>query len=118
MERGRILILGNSKETTYELRNLLDNHRFELEIALSADVGRSILSERWMNLLIIHTELLDERSARLFEFMADRDIEIPILVVGEERQEVPGSRARRTGMSGSSRSPTRQRKCPSYIQAL
>jgi len=84
MERGRILIIGNSKESTYEIRNLLDNRRFELEIALSPEVGRTILSERWMNLLIIHTDLLDERSMKLFEFISDRDLEIPIMVVGEE----------------------------------
>ena len=35
MERGRILILGQSKEHTYEVRNLLDNRKFEIEIALS-----------------------------------------------------------------------------------
>jgi DNA-binding NtrC family response regulator len=87
MDRGRILIIGNSKETTYELRNMLDNRRFELEIALSPDVGKTILSERWMNLLIIHTELLDDRSAKLFEFIADRDLEIPIIVVGEEAKK-------------------------------
>jgi DNA-binding response OmpR family regulator len=84
MERGRILIVGNTKESTYEIRNLLDNRRFELEIALSPEVGRSILSERWMNLLIIHTELLDEKSLKLFEFLADREIDIPIMIVGEE----------------------------------
>jgi DNA-binding response OmpR family regulator len=87
MERGRILIIGNSKETTYEIRNLLDNRRFELEIALTPEVGRTILSERWMNLLIIHTELLDERSMKLFEFLADRDIEIPIMILGEEARK-------------------------------
>ena len=84
MERGRILIIGNSKESTYEIRNLLDSKRFELEIALTPDVGKTVLSERWMNLLIIHTDLLDERCVKLFEFIADRDIEIPILVVGED----------------------------------
>jgi len=87
MERGRILIVGNSKESTYEIRNILDNRRFELEIALSPEVGRSILAERWMNLLIIHTDLLDDRCEKLFEFIADRDIEIPILIVGEEAKK-------------------------------
>jgi len=90
MERGRILILGNSKETTYEIRNLLDNRRFELEIALTPEVGRSILSERWMNLLIVHTEMLDEKSAKFFEFLSDRDIDIPIMILGEEAEKFRG----------------------------
>ncbi len=87
MERGRILIVGGSKENAYEIRNLLDNRRFELEIALTPDVGKAVLSERWMNLLVIHTDLLDERSTKLFEFIADRDIEIPIMVVGEDAKK-------------------------------
>jgi DNA-binding NtrC family response regulator len=87
MERGRILIVGNSKESTYEIRNILDNHRFELEIALSPEVGKSILAERWMNLLIIHTDLLDERCEKLFEFIEDRDLDIPILIVGEDAKK-------------------------------
>ena len=87
MDRGRILILGNSKENTYEIRNLLDNRKFELEIALGPDIGKSILTERWMNLLIIHTEAIDERCSKLFEFLSDRDIEIPILIVGDEAKK-------------------------------
>ena len=87
MERGRILIVGGSKESTYEIRNLLDHRRFELEIALTPDVGKAVLAERWMNLLIIHTDLLDERCAKLFEYMADKDLEIPIMVVGEDAKK-------------------------------
>ena len=44
MDRGRILILGNSKESSFELRNLFDNHRFELEIALNKEIGKTVLS--------------------------------------------------------------------------
>jgi len=84
MERGRILIIGTTKESTYEIRNLLDNRRFELEIALTPEVGKNVLSERWMSLLIIHTELLDERSAKLLEFLNDRDIDIPVMILGEQ----------------------------------
>ena len=58
MERGRILILGQTKDSTYEIRNLLDNRRYELEIALSREVAKQILAQRRMDLLIIHTEML------------------------------------------------------------
>ena len=57
MERGRILILGQSKEHTYGVRNLLDNRKFEIEIALSVDVAKTILTQRYMNLLVLHTEI-------------------------------------------------------------
>ena len=88
MERGRILILGQTKENTYEIRNLLDHRRFELEIALSRDVGKQILSQRKMNLLILHTEAVTPEMQEFFEFLEDRRIDIPVFVVGEEASRV------------------------------
>jgi DNA-binding NtrC family response regulator len=117
MERGRILIVGNSKESTYEIRNLLDNHRFELEIALTPEVGKSVLAERWMNLLIIHTDLLDERSVKLFEFIEDRDLEIPIMIVGEDAKKYKEVLSPRAEM-GFFEKPYRTDELLNYIQAL
>jgi DNA-binding response OmpR family regulator len=88
MERGRILILGQTKENTYEIRNLLDSKKFELEIALSKDVGKQILSQRQMNLLIIHTEMLNSESPEFFEFLEERGIELPVMLLGEETQRL------------------------------
>jgi len=84
MDRGRILILGQSKESTYEIRKLLDNQRFELEIALSEDVGKQVLINRRMSLIMIHTEMLKESDEAFFSFLHERAIEIPVLVMGEE----------------------------------
>lgn len=90
MERGRILILGQTKENTYEIRNLLDNRQYELEIALSREVGKQILSQRRMNLLILHTEAIDAETTEFFEFLDDRGIEIPIFLLGEEAEKLGG----------------------------
>ncbi len=86
MQRGRILILGQTKENSYEIRNLLDNRRFELEIALNKEVGKTVLSTRMMDLLIVHTEAIDEEATEFFQYLHDRDIGIPVMVVGEEAQ--------------------------------
>ena len=88
MERGRILILGQTKENTYEIRNLLDSKRFELEIALSKDVGKLILSQRRMNLLILHTETIDAETQEFFEFLEERGIEIPVVLFGDEAKRL------------------------------
>ena len=88
MERGRILILGQTKESTYEIRHLLDNRAFELEIALSRDVGKQILSQRRMNLLILHTEAMSAETEEFFEFLEDRGIEIPVFLFGDEAQRI------------------------------
>lgn len=84
MHRGRILILGQTKENTYEIRNMLDNKSFELEIALSRETGKQILSQRRMSLLILHTEAIDGETEDFFEYLEDRGIEIPVLLFGEE----------------------------------
>ncbi|MBI4602871.1 MAG: hypothetical protein HY721_13015 [Planctomycetes bacterium] len=84
MDRGRILILGQTKENTYEIRNLLDNRHFELEIALSRELGKMVLAQRRMNLLVMHTEAIDGDMEEFFEFLEERGIDIPILILGEE----------------------------------
>jgi hypothetical protein len=88
MKRGRILIMGQTKESTYELRNMLDNRNFELEIALSRDVGKLILSQRKMDLLVLHTEALSPDLEEFFEFLDDRGIEIPVMLFGEESKKL------------------------------
>lgn len=99
MDRGRILILGQSKESTYEIRNLLDTRRFELEIALSRDVGKMILAQRRMDLLILHTEMIDAEMEEFFEFLEEKGIEIPVFVLGEEAQRFREQLPRRAEVS-------------------
>jgi DNA-binding response OmpR family regulator len=84
MDRGRILILGNNKETTYEIRSLLDNQRYELEIALSPEVGKQVLTNRRMNLILIHSELLRGEKMEFLQFLRNRREPIPVAVLGEE----------------------------------
>jgi|TARA_B100000678_G_C17970273_1_gene406781 hypothetical protein len=87
MDRGRILILGNSKESSFELRNLFDNHRFELEIALNKEIGKTVLSSRMMNLIVMHTETINEESeesTEFFSYLTGRGISLPLMVLGED----------------------------------
>jgi DNA-binding response OmpR family regulator len=88
MDSGRILILGQTKENSYEIRNLLDNRKFELEIALNKEVGKTVLSTRMMDLLIVHTEAIDEDTTEFFDYLNDRGISIPVMVVGEEAKSL------------------------------
>ena len=99
MERGRILIMGQTKENTYEIRNLLDKRLYELEIALSGDVGKLILSQRQMNLLILHTEMLDSESQEFFDFLEESSIELPIFLLGEEARRLRERLPVRVGVS-------------------
>lgn len=84
MERGRILILGSSKENTYEIRSLLDNHRFELEIALSTEVGKAVLSTRRMNLIMVHTEALSGADVDFVDYLRATAADVPLAILGDE----------------------------------
>ncbi|MEM7235587.1 MAG: hypothetical protein AAF517_25665 [Planctomycetota bacterium] len=84
MDQRRILILGQTKENSYEIRNLLDHRKIELEIALNPDIGKFILSSRKMDLLIIHTESIQKDIAEFFQFLDEEGVEIPVMVLGEE----------------------------------
>ena len=86
MDRGRILILGETKENSFELRNLFDNHRFELEIALNKDIGKTVLSTRMMNLLVMHSETINEESTEFFSYLSGRGISLPLMVLGEDAE--------------------------------
>ena len=90
MNRGRILIMGQTKENSYEVRNLFDNRRFELEIALNKEMGKYILSNRLMDLIILHTEAIDEEVSEFFAFMNDKGISLPLVIVGEEAERFEG----------------------------
>ncbi|HLU49748.1 MAG TPA: hypothetical protein VK116_16730 [Planctomycetota bacterium] len=84
MHRQRILILGQTKDNTYEIRNLLDQRRFELEIALSSETARIILSTRRMDVLVVHTEAVGEPLFDFLQFLEDADIDLPIVLMGEQ----------------------------------
>lgn len=84
MKQGRILILGQSKESSFEIRTLLEDPRFELEIALNKDIGKMVLASRRMSLLVMHTELVGTESAEFFEYLANEGIEIPVMLVGDD----------------------------------
>ncbi|MCH2373114.1 MAG: hypothetical protein MK538_02950 [Planctomycetes bacterium] len=88
MEQGRILILGQTKEHTYEVRNLLDNRKFEVEIVLSAEVAKTVLVQRVMNLLVLHTEVPEEAMKDFIEFCTTQGVELPLFIFGEETSRV------------------------------
>ena len=84
MDRGRILILGETKESSFEIRNLFDNPSFELEIALNKEIGKTVLSTRVMDLLVMHSETINEESTEFFSYLTGRGSSLPLMVMGEE----------------------------------
>lgn len=90
MERRRVLVLGQTKENTYEIRNLLDKRGFELEVALSPKIAKAVLLARKMDVLVVHTEVVGEELDELFAFLRDEGVVIPVLLLGEEAGALRG----------------------------
>jgi hypothetical protein len=57
------------------------------------DVAKTILAQRYMNLLVLHTEVPAQETTEFLDFIRDRAIDLPLLVFGEEttqlREQIP-----------------------------
>jgi len=80
----RILILTNDKNNAVTLRTLLEKYRIEFEIAIGEETGRTILTERFMNLILLDAAAIKGGTSWIFPFLESRRLRIPILVVGAD----------------------------------
>ena len=78
----RILILTNDKNNAVTLRTLLEKYRIEFEIAIGDETGRTILTERFMNLILLDAAAIKGGTSWIFPFLESRRLRIPIIVVG------------------------------------
>ncbi|MCI0650903.1 MAG: hypothetical protein L0Z55_03350 [Planctomycetes bacterium] len=78
------MILGQDKDSAYAIRNVFDMERFELELALQLDVAKTVLQERFIDLIILDPAIALEESFDLIDFQLDHGLEVPILMVGGE----------------------------------
>jgi len=83
MQRRRILLIGTSKESVFQIRTLLEGQPLELEIALGEDVARTVLRERVMHAIILDAAIIASDPLELFEFILDRGLDLPVILVGE-----------------------------------
>ncbi len=84
MERGRILIVGQKKDSAYAIRNVFDLERHELEVALQLDVAKAVLLERVIDLIILEPAVCLQDDFDLVDFQLDHGLEIPMVLVGGE----------------------------------
>ena len=88
----RILILTSDKNQAVQFRAMMESTRQEFEIAIGEETGRAILSQRYMNLILIDAATLKSGSSWVFEFLSNRGLRVPIVVLGAEKgsvKEVP-----------------------------
>ncbi len=84
----RILILTSDKNQAVQLRAMMESIRQEFEIAIGEETGRAILSQRFMNLIMIDAATLKSGSSWVFDFLVNRGLRVPIVVLGAEKGSV------------------------------
>lgn len=84
MQKARILIIGQEKDSAYALRNVFEIERHEIELALQLDVAKAILRERWIDLVVLDPAVCLEDDFDLLDFELDHGLEVPLVIVGGE----------------------------------
>ena len=84
MKKGRILIIGRDKDSAYALRNVFELEPHELELALQLDVGKAVLRDRRVDLIVLDPAVCLQDDFDLVEFQLDHGLEVPIVLVGGE----------------------------------
>lgn len=78
----RMLVLTCDKNNAVRLRTLLEKLRLEFEIAIGEETGRTILSERFMDLILLDASAIRAGMSWVFPFLEDRRLRMPVLVLG------------------------------------
>ena len=67
--------------------------RFELEIALSAEVGKTVLNTRQMNLVLVHTAMLEGENLEFLQYLQKKMDRVPVAILGDEAGSIGRSMA-------------------------
>jgi DNA-binding NtrC family response regulator len=87
MARARILIIEDERQTVDELRDHLELHGFETEVALSGPVGTSVVEERKMDLAIIGTKVQDMEGLELLRRLKKLDPGLKAVIITDQKSK-------------------------------
>ncbi len=80
-EHYRVLIIEKEREIADKVRDSLENAGHHVEIALSPEVGLSIIGQRHMDVAIFDSELTLPDTIDTIEGMREGQPELPIIVI-------------------------------------
>lgn len=84
MDKARVLIVGQEKDSAYALRNVFELDRHEIELALQLEVAKSILTERQIDAIVLDPAVCLQDDFDLIDFQLDHGFEVPMILVGGE----------------------------------
>jgi len=85
----RVLLVARDKQHAVRLRNLLEELELEFEIAIGEEIGKGILSERYMDAVLVDASMIRSENFWLFSFLLNRRLPIPVVILGGEGRDIP-----------------------------
>ncbi len=114
--RYRVLIIDKNRRIVDQLQDHFERDGFEPEVALSGDVGLSIVSERRMNVAVLDANMGKEDDWNLLRDLKRKDPSLPVVLINGPKG---GSRvARRAGAERYVSSPLDPAKVISAVNKI
>ncbi len=111
--RCRVLIIDGDRRTVDQLQDQFERDGFEPEVALSGDVGLSIVGERRMNAAVLDASMGKEDDWNLLRDLKRRDPSLPVVLINGPKGE--SAVARRAGAARYVSSPVDPAKVISAV---
>lgn len=105
MERSRVLIIDQDRRTVDQLQEKLEQLGMEAEIALTGDVGLTILREREMDAAVLDAKVGGFDGWDLLRAIKRRAPQLPVVFINGRARKGESRVARRAGASRFIRIP-------------
>jgi len=105
MFRPRVLIIEEDRRTVDELQDRFERGGFEAEVALSGEVGLSIIAERKMNVAVVDAQREEARDWQLLKDLKESDPGLHVILINGIKGRGMWRVARRAGAARFLSSP-------------
>ncbi len=97
IEKARILIVANDPQTMSDMQDPEVVRLHEIEIALNADMAKTILSERHMDVLAMDTACGTGEHVSQLKSVREEFPDLPIIAIGDKKTKVIERRIKQAG---------------------
>ena len=98
IDRRRVLIIDKNRRTADELQETFVKSGYEAEVALSALVGESIISERRMDVAVLNADIGHKEDWKLVRKLRKYDPLLPLVLFNAPKVKELSREARRIGV--------------------
>ena len=99
IDRGRVLIIDEDRRVVDKLQELLAEKGYEAEIALSGDVGISIIEEREMSVALLNAKVGHKQDWALVRKLKQSAPRLPVVVFDGPKVKGLSREARKAGVT-------------------